>query len=140
MENELVQKLPIDPDERVMLDLLAYDVEEDAIDKLERWHNAVDDLVELRVPGALDLLDRINKYTEKICDHRLSNNDPRMKIKVCTKKVSKRDLHKRMTDAIEMGKSDPERAHGDADSILIDALESLGFKKLIELYNKVYKY
>lgn len=49
-----------------------------------------------------------------------------------------RPYMKRLKEAQES--SDTESAHADADEVLCDLLEALGYKKVVEAYNKVDKW
>lgn len=46
----------------------------------------------------------------------------------------------RMKDAIEDSKEDKEEAHENADRILCNVLERLGYKELVSLWEQVGKY
>ena len=41
---------------------------------------------------------------------------------------------------VAQGNCDVESAHADADKVLCDLLEALGYKKIVEEYNKVEKW
>lgn len=49
-----------------------------------------------------------------------------------------RPYMKRLKEAQE--NHDTEEAHADADNVLCDLLEALGYKKVVEAYNKVSKW
>ena len=52
------------------------------------------------------------------------------------------EIEKEMDGILEeqTRKDDPEKYHGDADDLLCEALELLGYKSLVEKYEKVDKY
>lgn len=45
-----------------------------------------------------------------------------------------------LSDALELGKSDPEIAHVNADKVLCELLTSLGFSDVVEEFKKVPKW
>jgi hypothetical protein len=45
-----------------------------------------------------------------------------------------------LSDALELGKGDPEIAHVNADEILCELLTSLGFSDVVEEFKKVPKW
>ena len=45
-----------------------------------------------------------------------------------------------LSDALELGKGDPEIAHVNADKILCELLTSLGFSDVVEEFKKVPKW
>ena len=53
-------------------------------------------------------------------------------------KIKYEEMCERMKDVIEM--KDTEDAHIEADHILCEFLESLGYGELVKLYRKVYKW
>lgn len=52
------------------------------------------------------------------------------------------EIEKEMDDIVEEQERryDPEEHHADADALLCEALELLGYKSLVEKYEKVRKY
>lgn len=65
----------------------------------------------------------------KVCD-RLTDEDDSRYVEACVK----------MREALELSKSDPERAHANADDILRDYLVELGAEELINIYDEVEKW
>lgn len=65
----------------------------------------------------------------KVCD-RLTDEDDSRYVEACDK----------MREALELSKSDPERAHAKADDTLRDYLVELGKEELISLYDEVEKW
>ena len=45
-----------------------------------------------------------------------------------------------LSDALELGKGDPEIAHVNADEVLCELLTSLGFSDVVEEFKKVPKW
>lgn len=53
------------------------------------------------------------------------------------KTQNKENAIKRMQEAVELSKSDPEVAHVKADQAMADLLKSLGYEEVVELFERV---
>lgn len=55
-------------------------------------------------------------------------------------KPNEDEFLKRMSEAYELSKEDPEAAHFDADEILIDIVKRAGYEKTAELFDEMCKW